>query len=157
VLTLLLIHESMQGAGAGSQRGLAPLKYFLNRAGGFHLLLSLLTAHYNKRAAGRMPGWTFGVLRQRIGISARTLRTLIADAVQLGLAVQLSGERDRRCKVYCVTAPVVEAWESLFGQVQTAVPSILARCGPSEIADLDFAHAGMPTKQVTQPGRVQTV
>ena len=79
-----------------------------------------------------------------------------AFIVKLGLAVQLCGERDRRCKVYCLTEPVVEAWESLFDHVQTAVPSILARCGPSEIADLDFAHtpsrAEVPTKAVAHPG-----
>ena len=163
VLALLLVQESMQSRGGGVH-GLGPLRFFLHRAGGFHLLLSLLSAHYNKRAAGRMPGWTFGVLRERIGISPRALRTLICDAVDLGLAVQLCGKRDQRCKVYCLTERVVQAWEDLYAHVQKALPSILAHCGPSQIADLDFREevsrmAVPPTArvpQLPQVGRTST-
>ena len=138
VLLLLYVQEVIQGGAKGSAR-FKSIDFFLRRAGGMHLLLLLLNAHYNKRAVGRMPGWGFGVLRRRIRISERSLRLLVGDAIEMGLLMQLQGIRDRRVRVYCVTPLVVTAWEAFFNQLSNSLPAVLSQWGPGQIANMDFS------------------
>lgn len=142
VLLLLFVQEVPQGGRKGPAH-FKSIDFFLRRAGGMHLLLLLLNAHYNKRAVGRMPGWGFGVLRRRIRISERSLRLLVGDAIEMGLLMQLQGLRDRRVRVYCVTPCVVTAWEAFFKQLSNSLPAILSQWGPGQIANIDFSSTAV--------------
>jgi hypothetical protein len=133
----LLLTETIQN-GARKDGQLKKIDFFLQRASGMHLLLLLLNAHYNKRAAGRLPGWTFGILKSRIRLSERSLRLLIRDGLAKGVLIQICGVRDRRARVYCVAPVVVVAWEALFAQFCNTIPEILGKCSPDKIANLDF-------------------
>ena len=139
VLLLMFMHETIP-AGHKVDRDMKTIEFFLRRAGGMHLLLLLLNAHYNKRAVGRIPGWGFGVLRRRIRISERSLRLLVADALELGLLIHLRGLRDRRVRVYCVAPVLVHAWERLFNRLCKVLPGVVAEWGPAQLADIDFAR-----------------
>lgn len=137
VLLLLFVQEVMRN-GRTVDAQLKPIDFFLRRAGGMHLLLLLLNAHYNKRAVGRMPGLGFSILRRRIRLSERALRLLVADALGMGLLTQLRGIRDRRVRVYCVAPAVAAAWERLFRLAGEVLPEVFERWGPGRIADIDF-------------------
>jgi hypothetical protein len=137
VLLFLFLQEVMRN-GRKVDAQLKSIDFFLRRAGGMHLLLLLLNAHYNKRAVGRMPGWGFSVLRRRIRISERSLRLLVADALDMGLLTQLRGIRDRRVRVYCISPVVAHAWERLFSLLGEVLPEVFERWGPARIADIEF-------------------
>jgi DNA-binding MarR family transcriptional regulator len=136
--TMLFALEFIQGANDRSDHQINRLKIFFVRAGGVHLLLLLLNAYYYKTPVGRMPGWTFGMLHKRVRVSRRTLRKLICDAVNEGLVVQMSGRRDKRCKVYVVTEDVVEAWEKLSRSLDKTVSESLVILGNNELANVDY-------------------
>jgi hypothetical protein len=116
------------------------LGLFFNRHGGFHLLLMLLNAHYNKPAAGRRPGWVFSGLRDRIQISERGLRMLINDAMAEGLVEQLpvTSSVDRRCRSYKLSASVVHAWEALMKALEKSIPVIVNEFDADALANTDY-------------------
>ena len=134
---LLFIWESCEGnnAAVGERDS---LRFFFRRAGGVHLLLMLLNAHYSKREAGRRPGWQFCVLHDRIRISKRALRMLIQDAQAEGYLGQLPGIRDRRSRTYFLAPAVVEAWERLVDDLGSSLADVLTFCGPNELANADY-------------------
>ena len=66
--TLLFIIENIQGSRQRENFITFPLRFFISHKSGPHLPLLLLNAHYNKVPAGRMPGWSFGLLRDRIHV-----------------------------------------------------------------------------------------
>jgi hypothetical protein len=67
--TLLFVIENIQGPLQREDFIAFPLRFFISHKSGLHLLLLLLNAHYNKVPAGRMPGWSFGLLLDKIQVS----------------------------------------------------------------------------------------
>jgi hypothetical protein len=63
--TLLFIIENIQGSRQREDFITFHLRFFISHKSGLHLLLLLLNVHYNKVPAGRMPGWSFGLLRDK--------------------------------------------------------------------------------------------
>jgi DNA-binding MarR family transcriptional regulator len=135
---LLFVLEFSDTSAKDWQKHKKSLALFFSRGGGLHLLLMLLNAHYNKPATGRRPGWVFSVLQDRIRVSERALRMLLADAVAEGLIVQIPGVRDRRTRTYCLTPPVIAAWEELSAKLGGALPQILATFAPGFLANVDY-------------------
>jgi DNA-binding MarR family transcriptional regulator len=135
---LLFVLESSDTTAKDWQKHKKNLGLFFSRGGGLHLLLMLLNAHYNKPATGRRPGWVFSVLHDRIRVSERALRMLIADAISEGLIVQIPGVRDRRTRTYCLTPSVIEAWEELSAKLGQSLPQILATFAPGYLANVDY-------------------
>ena len=138
VHTMLFTIERVQGYIDRSDFVIGRLRFFLGRVGGLHLLLLLLNAYYNKTPVGRMPGWTFGKLEQKIEVSSRGLRTLIKDAMDENLILQQPGQRDRRCKVYMVTDATIGAWEELTGILDLNLSQTLASMGNDSLANIDY-------------------
>ena len=138
VLSLLGLIECSSGRNANGLPCFRYLKFFLSRGGGMHLLLLLLNAHYFKRAAGRMPGWTFGALRERTKLSERALRMLLSDGMDSQAIFQVNGRRDRRCHVYCLNREVISEWESLSKGLSFELPETVHDSSPGQLADIDF-------------------
>jgi len=134
---LLFLWESCEGNNAETVERDC-LRFFFRRTGGFHLLLMLLNAHYNKPQVGRRPGWQFCVLHDRIRISKRALRTLIHDAQAECLVQQLLGVRDRRSRTYVLAPQVVEAWERMVSELDSSLTDIFASCSPHQLANADY-------------------
>jgi hypothetical protein len=133
-------------------KGTSELNFFLSRAGGLNLLLMLLNAHYNKRLAGRRPGWQFCVLHDRIPISRRALRLLIKDAIAEGLIEPLPGVRDKRTRTFCVTQRVVDAWERLTIRLSQSLQDVLTTFDPDALANADY-YKWDPTIPASRQGR----
>jgi DNA-binding MarR family transcriptional regulator len=144
---LLFVWEFCEGSNEVPE-GRDRLRFFFLRTGGFHLLLMLLNAHYNKPQAGRRPGWQFCVLHDRIRISKRALRMLIQDAQAQGLVEQLPGVRDRRSRTYVLAPEVVDAWERLAGDLGRSLADVLASCSPNQLANADYRRWD-PSKPAT--------
>jgi DNA-binding MarR family transcriptional regulator len=142
---MLFVLEYLESPNPRMQKHKKYLSFFFSRSGGFHLLLMLLNAYYNKPLAGRDPGWVFRGIRNRIPVSERALRMLINDGMAQGLIVQQHGVRDRRCRKYAVTPAVVEAWEALTNAARGSLPDIFNQFGPGALANADYRRWD-PTK-----------
>ncbi len=138
VLSLLGLIECSSGKSATGIQCFQYLKFFLSRGGGMHLLLLLLNAHYFKRPAGRMPGWTFGALMERMKLSERSLRMLLSDGMDCQAIFQVNGRRDKRCHVYCLNREVINEWEALTRSLSSDLPETLNESTPGQLADIDF-------------------
>ncbi len=135
---MLFFLEYLESPSPRMQKHKKHLNFFFSRSGGFHLLLMLLNAYYNKPLAGRDPGWVFRGIRNRIPVSERALRMLINDGMAQGLIMQQQGVRDRRCRKYAVTPAVVEAWEALTSTARGALPDVLTQFDPGALANADY-------------------
>lgn len=135
---MLFFMEYVESANPRMQKHKRHLNFFFSRSGGFHLLLMLLNAYYNKPLAGRAPGWVFRGIRNRIQVSERALRMLINDGIARGLIIQGQGIRDKRCRKYALTPAVVAAWEALTNSARTSLPDILQHFDPGALANTDY-------------------
>jgi hypothetical protein len=120
------------------EHNLAPISFFLDRKGGLHLLLLLLNASYYKRSPGRTSGWPFGVLAARVDISRRSLRQLLADAIEEGLVERRCGHHNKRRLVYCATPQLLDAWMMLFDNMSKCITDVFSNLGGEKLADLDY-------------------
>jgi len=138
--TLLFVIENIQGSRQRDDFITFPLRFFITHKSGLHLLLLLLNAHYNKVPAGRMPGWSFGMLLDRIEVSNRSLRTLLKDAMAEKLIKQLPGRRDKRCKVYMLTDDVIIAWEVLSNNLDGTILNKLTSTDYNGLANINYSQ-----------------
>ncbi|HIF61245.1 MAG TPA: hypothetical protein EYQ26_17455 [Rhodospirillales bacterium] len=136
--TLLFVIENIQGSRQRDDPITCPLGFFIAHKSGLHLLLLLLNAHYNKTPVGRMPGWSFGMLLDRVQISNRSLRMLLKDAMSEKLIKQVPGRRDKRCKVYMLTDDVIRAWEVLSNNLDGTILKKLTSTGYNDLANMNY-------------------
>jgi len=138
--TLLFVLENIQGSRQREDLITSPLRFFIAHKSGLHILLLLLNAHYNKAPVGRMPGWSFGMLFDRVQISNRSLRMLLKDAMSEKLIKQTPGRRDKRCKVYMLTDDVIVAWEKVAGNWDTNILMKLNSTGCNDLANMNYSQ-----------------
>jgi DNA-binding MarR family transcriptional regulator len=137
--TLLFVIENIQGSRQRKDLITSPLRFFIYHKSGLHLLLLLLNAHYNKTPAGRMPGWSFGMLLDRVEISNRSLRMLLKDAMSEKLIKKIPGRRDKRCKVYMLTKNVIIAWETLSKNLDETILNKITSTDCNDLANMNYS------------------